>query len=99
MQSEEALQIMLTKAIANNKRLKIGGLLEVDSTFKCAYQYIEGNAEVVDQLFASISRDPRHTITKTTRNAIARRKYTDWGMMWKVDTLDDWLKMYPDSAF
>lgn len=46
------------------------------------FQYLEGRAEVVAQLFAQIRGDPRHQILNTVELGTANsRRYTDWSMM------------------
>ena len=48
---------------ANNGRLKIGGYLEVQTPFKFVEQTIYGRSNVLSKLYASIKRDPRHSVT------------------------------------
>ena len=44
-------------------------------------QYLEGEADVLEPLFASIARDARHSgVTLLERRAIPRRAFPEWSM-------------------
>lgn len=77
--SPEALTALLAIARAKNQRLGISGmLLFADGSF---FQVLEGEAEGVDALYATIARDPRHhKVTKVIREPIAQRHFKDWTM-------------------
>ncbi|MGJ7578589.1 BLUF domain-containing protein [Variovorax sp. RHLX14] len=73
------LHEILAASIAWNKAHEItGGLVCVEGTY---LQYLEGEQEAVDQVFAMISRDSRHDGVKILeRRAVQRRMFTDWSM-------------------
>ncbi|MEQ8496099.1 MAG: BLUF domain-containing protein, partial [Gammaproteobacteria bacterium] len=68
---------LLRVARANNRRLGVTGiLLYVDGSF---FQVLEGEADVVDELFLRIAGDPRHAnVTEIIRERIAQRAFPDW---------------------
>lgn len=74
-----ALRALLSRARENNGRLEVTGvLLYVDGSF---LQVLEGETEVVDELFLQIAGDPRHhNVTEIIREPIARRAFPDWSM-------------------
>lgn len=77
--SERELREMLTGARVRNAARGITGLLLYrDGSF---LHLLEGEEEIVDSLFAKISRDSRHTeITPLARREIAERNFGDWEM-------------------
>ena len=70
---------MLTEARARNLARGVSGiLLYVEGSF---FQVLEGEAAVVDPLFARIACDPRHSrVTMIMREPIARRAFDGWSM-------------------
>lgn len=70
---------LLQAARVNNARLGLTGmLLFAEGSF---FQVLEGEAEVVDALFAKIERDPRHAlVTQIIREPIPRRFFEAWSM-------------------
>lgn len=63
----------------NNARNRITGLLVYKSG--SVIQFLEGEAEPIHALFATIQRDPRHhRITKIYEREIGRRDFADWTM-------------------
>jgi Sensors of blue-light using FAD len=70
---------LLEKARENNQRLGLTGmLLYAEGSF---FQVLEGQAEVVDALYARIESDKRHTqVTKIIREPIPQRFFTEWTM-------------------
>jgi hypothetical protein len=77
---EEAdLSTLLQAARAKNERLGLTGLLlHTEGTF---FQVLEGQAEIVDALFATIELDKRHTqVTKIIREPIPHRVFDEWTM-------------------
>ncbi|MEQ8662676.1 MAG: BLUF domain-containing protein [Gammaproteobacteria bacterium] len=70
---------LLQRARANNARLGVSGiLLYVDGSF---FQVLEGEADVVDELFLRIAGDTRHgNVTEIIREPIVRRAFPDWSM-------------------
>jgi hypothetical protein len=81
--SEEELQSLLTKASARNKQLGITGvLLYHDGEFM---QLLEGDADVIHDLYKTIEQDPRHTnVLKLADKAIEFRSFPDWSMAFKT---------------
>ncbi len=76
---ETARRGLLRQARANNGRLGITGmLLDVDDSF---FQVLEGEHEVVDELFLRIAGDPRHgNLNELIREPIGCRAFPDWAM-------------------
>ncbi|MGI9025295.1 MAG: BLUF domain-containing protein [Burkholderiaceae bacterium] len=74
-----ALQVLLEKARANNRRLGITGmLLFVDGSF---FQVLEGLPENIEAVLRTISADPRHTrISRIIDEPIAERSFAEWTM-------------------
>lgn len=67
------------KSVTNNGPRRITGALSYSET--CFAQAMEGEADVVDALFARISKDPRHTkIAVIERREITSRMFADWSM-------------------
>jgi Sensors of blue-light using FAD len=77
--SEASLAEILALARTNNASLDVTGiLLYSEGSF---FQVIEGDARVVDTLFAKIAADPRHEkVTKIIREPISCRQFSDWTM-------------------
>jgi len=65
------------RARARNMDLDITGtLIFKNNSFM---QVIEGNEVVVKQLYASIAKDPRHTLVSViSQGEIAAREYSSW---------------------
>lgn len=78
MTTEELVEL-LQKCLANNRRDGVTGmLLYGNDTF---LQTLEGEEEVVDRLYDTIQRDPRHSNVKSlTRKAVEARQYAEWNM-------------------
>lgn len=77
--SGDELERLLATASRRNSELGITGmLLHLEGSF---FQVLEGEAEVVDRLFARIASDPRHgNVTLIVREPIATRAFGDWTM-------------------
>lgn len=77
--SAEALLSLLMQSRRNNVARGLTGMLLCgNGTF---LQVLEGDDDVVDQLVATISADPRHTaIQMLSRRPIKQRQYTEWSM-------------------
>lgn len=77
--SADELTGLLSKAREQNARKGITGiLLHSDGSF---FQVLEGEAEIVDNLFARIMTDERHRqVTLIIREPIKRRLFDDWTM-------------------
>ena len=73
------LSALLLAAREKNGRLGLTGLLlHTDDTF---FQVLEGQAEVVDALYATIELDKRHAqVTKIIREPIPHRVFDEWTM-------------------
>ena len=70
---------ILVHSRRNNRRKRIGGVLHFGNGF--FFQYLEGPADVVDNLYARICRDRRHhDVQRITRRPIRRRRFENWSM-------------------
>ena len=80
--STEDLLGLLRECRENNAAKGITGMLIYgNATF---LQVLEGEEEVVDDLFENIRRDPRHSNVEILhRKTIERRQYSDWSMGFK----------------
>ncbi len=79
LMSDAELKALLDTARRVNARLNVTGMLLYRDGF--FVQALEGEAEVVDNLFAKISRDERHTNVLTVyRNPIETRAFGEWSM-------------------
>ncbi|MEQ8266331.1 MAG: BLUF domain-containing protein [Parvibaculum sp.] len=70
---------ILRKSTENNRRAGISGmLLLVDGTF---FQVLEGDKESVEETFARISRDPRHSgVIRVVGEERDERSFPRWSM-------------------
>ncbi|MGB0513738.1 MAG: BLUF domain-containing protein [Wenzhouxiangellaceae bacterium] len=70
---------ILVHSRRNNRKREIGGVLHFgDGRF---FQYLEGPADDVDRLYATICRDDRHdNVQRLTRRPIRSRRFADWSM-------------------
>jgi hypothetical protein len=77
--TDSQLPGLLTEARERNLSLSITGMLIfAHGSFM---QQLEGDAEAVDEVYASILRDPRHTdIRLLTREQAEQRRFADWSM-------------------
>lgn len=75
----EDLQAIFRRSIENNPVSGITGLLLWrDLEFM---QVIEGPSEAIENLYARILRDPRHTLViKLLDQVLAEREFPDWAM-------------------
>ena len=73
------IQALLASSRRNNAARGITGmLLMIDGSF---FQVLEGEEEIVDKTYESISRDVRHDrVTQIIREPIARRSFGEWSM-------------------
>lgn len=73
------IKALLKQAQKNNPALGItGGLAVLDGV---VLQYLEGEAEAVESLFARILPDVRHAdVMVLERRAVPRRMFGDWSM-------------------
>ena len=71
----------------------MGILLYTQESFM---QHLEGEAEAVDAIFASICADARHTdIRVVARNEITRRTYDGWAMAFAFPDPDELTRLLP----
>ncbi|MEP7294426.1 MAG: BLUF domain-containing protein [Chloroflexota bacterium] len=77
--SETELVPLLQKAREKNSRLNVTGmLLYRDGNF---LQVLEGEAETVEGLYETISKDPRHRSVLTfMKRTIPEREFSEWQM-------------------
>lgn len=77
--SNSTLSDLLSQARSANKSRGVTGmLLYANGSF---FQVLEGEPEIVDELFLQISRDKRHRqVTVIIREPIARRSFARWTM-------------------
>lgn len=77
--SPAELADLLTQARQNNARRGLTGmLLHAEGSF---FQVLEGPVAVVDALYETIERDPRHTqVTLVIREPIPKRSFDSWTM-------------------
>jgi MerR family transcriptional regulator, light-induced transcriptional regulator len=84
--TETELQALLDHARARNHANGITGLLVYDHG--CFFQWLEGPAAAVTEIWASIQRDPRHgNVEVLGEKSITRRLFSDWDMRlaWRKD--------------
>lgn len=83
-----AFASLLQASRAKNQRLGLTGmLLYAEGTF---FQVLEGPAEIVDALYDTIERDPRHDqVTRIIREPVARRSFSAWTMGFAQISRDD----------
>jgi hypothetical protein len=77
--SDAELRAILERAQAVNSQLDVTGiLLHSDGSY---FQVLEGDADVIDSLYAKIARDKRHkNVVLIIREPIAGRSFADWSM-------------------
>jgi hypothetical protein len=74
-----ALESLLEASRARNRRERVTGMMLY--AYGGFVQQLEGEAEAVDRVFASIARDPRHQDVRVlSRRPISRRRYGDLAM-------------------
>jgi MerR family transcriptional regulator, light-induced transcriptional regulator len=84
--SESELQHLLDHARARNHANAVTGLLVYDHG--CFFQWLEGPAEAIAEIWGAIQRDPRHgDIEILGEKQIAKRLFSDWDMRlaWRKD--------------
>lgn len=77
--NQEQLTELLLQARARNNQLRITGiLLYADGR---VVQVLEGEEQAVREVFAAISRDPRHyQVVTLVDGPLAARQFPDWSM-------------------
>ena len=70
---------ILAKSRANNRQAGLAGVMVFGDG--CFFQCLEGDAAVVDALYAKLERDDRHTdMVLISRCPITRHSFSDWSM-------------------
>jgi hypothetical protein len=81
--TDKQLQELLVPARRRNMELGITGILLYGN--ECFLQLLEGEEDVVQELYAHIRRDVRHdTITAIANKAVAQRLFPDWAMAFQL---------------
>src|ERR1700712_2972875 len=87
--SDEELIDILNKSRLNNTRLNITGLLLYNEG--SILQILEGEKDVLQTLFETISKDVRHkSILKMIDSSINERSFQEWSMGFKQISKSDW---------
>lgn len=94
--SERDFASLLLRARAKNARLGVSGLLLHDSG--SFLQVLEGDAEVLNALFATIAVDKRHSrVVQLLNRRVDQRRFADWKMGFvSVSALSQPLPGYSD---
>lgn len=70
---------LLKSCRRNNTELEVSGVLLY--SHDCFVQVLEGKEEIVNQLFQTIQKDPRHRdVAVLERTPIKKRQFADWSM-------------------
>lgn len=78
---------LLSKSRDRNRQLNVTGMLLYEQG--SFFQVLEGEEDVVNNLFATICNDPRHTsIVKIISEAIFKRDFVDWSMGYAAVTVN-----------
>ena len=92
LDKDEILEI-LKAARTKNAKLGVTGMLLFDEGD--FFQILEGDADVVNRLFATIGKDKRHhQVTKVILEPIPERNFSDWTMGYskiprtEIETID-----------
>jgi len=96
--TDKDLEDILSKARANNSRLKLTGLLMFhNSEF---FQVLEGRKASVEALFKEISDDPRHiTVKRLDAREVEARLFGDWSMAYAPISPDDEGQLLGEGSF
>jgi hypothetical protein len=79
--NESLIQAILEESRERNTRFGVTGVLCVDPSRDLFLQALEGARTAVNQLYANIVRDPRHTqVTLLHYEEIAARSFAAWRM-------------------
>jgi hypothetical protein len=88
LMTDAELKSMLDVARSKNAKLNVTGMLLYRDGF--FVQALEGEADVVDKLYAKISQDERHTnVLKVYRQPIEARAFSEWSMGFNKIEKDD----------
>ncbi len=70
---------ILMQSRKNNPKQKIGGVLYFSNN--CFFQCLEGEEDLVNELYQKISTDPRHeNLKRILVKDISKRQFGDWSM-------------------
>jgi len=96
--SEAMVRELLSRARAHNASINVTGiLLYTSGSF---FQLLEGEADVVEPLFARIQSDTRHRrISTLVREPIDEREFEDWSMGFASATPKDLATVPGFNAF
>ena len=79
--NEQLIQTILEQSRAANAEFGVSGVLCVDPSRDLFLQALEGSRTAINQLYANIVRDPRHTqVTLLHYEEIATRSFSAWRM-------------------
>lgn len=83
--------MILEKSRKNNARLGITGMLiYIEGTI---LQILEGEREIIEQMFLVIKDDARHTsVVRILEGAIEKRNFSDWSMGLRLISKEDFDK-------
>ena len=86
--TQEDLKELLARSRRNNARVGVTGMLLFhEGSF---IQVLEGECQVVEELFARIGRDPRHGGSRVlSRREIEAREFGEWSMGFRSATADE----------
>ena len=77
--SEESIVELLAKARKFNRKLNVSGILLYDK--EVFFQILEGEKNVVEELFTHILKDTRHDkVVKIIWERIPEKNFADWSM-------------------
>lgn len=97
MDEQELMDLLATSRPRNEERGLTGMLLYCDGN---VIQVLEGPDDVVDETFATISKDPRHRgILVMLRDEITERAFPDWSMGFRTVGRDDVRRLPGYSEF
>ena len=84
--STEQLTDLVLGAMERNHKIDVSGVLLFDQNY--FFQILEGHCDFVEEIYASIEVDPRHTcVAKVVDAAITNRAFARWDM--RLVTTDD----------
>ena len=80
--NHEFITRLVDKASIENKKMSLGGHIEIQYPFKFITQTIFGKEDVTMSLYERIKKDARHTITSEYIDVSDTERTGDWGMVW-----------------
>ena len=97
LNEDEINQILKTSWSNNSDNNVTGMLLYVEGRF---FQVLEGEIEVIDKLFATISKDSRHTnVVVVDQGELDKRIFENWKMKFNAITEEEFSQMSGISSF